>query len=178
MKNLLISCSGTELSKSFGLSQKRRRGGCKYHGGICTSNLKINSWFNIKILHYLVYYRGPEILHGFVPEVRIAVFMRCVSRTMGWQTSLQVQTSMSAGKGVTQGTKLHYGVESKTFTPLSIIKAKQNSIQHPQNNSQRTSTFQLTPNLMVSNLFAWGFTLATILVYLNGKISTARNKNN
>lgn len=90
MKNLLISCSGTELSKSFGLSQKRRRGGCKYHGGICTSNLKINSWFNIKILHYLVYYRGPEILHGFVPEVRIAVFMRCVSRTMGWQTSLQV----------------------------------------------------------------------------------------
>lgn len=77
-----------------------------------------------------------------------------------------------------QGTKLHYGVENKTFTLLFIIKAKQNSILHHQNNSQRTSTFQLTPNLMVSNLFDWGFTLATILVWLNGKISTTKNKNN
>lgn len=53
-KNLLISHSGTELSKSFGLSQQKTRGGHKYHERICTSNPNIRGlWPSIKALPYL-----------------------------------------------------------------------------------------------------------------------------
>lgn len=53
-KKLLISRSGTALSKSFGLSQQKTRGGHKYHERTCSSNPYIRGlWSSIKALPYL-----------------------------------------------------------------------------------------------------------------------------